>query len=99
MTDQIAELFAKMRAKQDAEDAKLQQIADSIGHNGGPPLVEPFGLRAAWCRFANELELRRLAVLHVRIERRKRGLADLTRERKTIMMRCIRRMRRDQGKE
>ena len=68
-----------------------------IGHNGGPE-VEPFGLRAAWLRFADEMELRRLAKLHVRIERRKRGLADLVAERRAIMNRCIRRMRRANGK-
>lgn len=69
-----------------------------IGHNGGPS-VEPFGLRAAWLRFATELELRRLAKLHMRIERRKRALSDLTAERRLIMNRCIRRMRRAEGKE
>ena len=72
--------------------------APGIGHNGGPR-AEPFGLRAAWLRFADELELRRLARLHMRIERRKRGLADLVAERRTIMNRCIRRMRRAEGKE
>lgn len=57
-----------------------------------------FGIRAAWLHFANELELRRLAKLHMRIERRKRGLDDLVTERQRIMNRCIRRMRRQQGK-
>lgn len=71
-----------------------------IGHNGGQAIEEkePFGLRAAWLHFANELELRRLAKLHIRIERRKRGLDDLITERQKIMNRCIRRMRRDNGK-
>jgi len=69
-----------------------------MGHNGGPR-VEPFGLRAAWLRFANELELRRLAKLQMRIERRKRGIADLVAERRLIMNRCIRRMRRAEGKD
>lgn len=69
-----------------------------IGHNGGPHL-EPFGLRAAWLRFANELELRRLAKLHMRIERRKRAIAGLVAERRLIMNRCVRRMRRAKGKE
>ena len=70
----------------------------AIGHNGGPR-VEPFGLRAAWLRFANELELRRLAKLHMRIERRKRAIEGMVAERKLIMNRCIRRMRRAEGKE
>lgn len=68
-----------------------------IGHNGGPA-VEPFGLRAKWLRFAQEIELRRLAVLHLRIERKRANLADLMGERDTIMNRCIRRMRRAEGK-
>jgi hypothetical protein len=57
-----------------------------------------FGLHAAWLHFANTLELRRLAKLHLRIERRKRGLSDLVAERQLIMNRCIRRMRRQNGK-
>ena len=75
----------------------ITQRAAGIGHNGGPP-VEPFGLRDAWLRFASEVELRRLALLHLRIERRKRGLDGLVAERKRIMNRCIRRMRRAEGK-
>ena len=55
-------------------------------------------MRAAWLHFANELELRRLAKLHMRIERRKRGLDDLVAERQRTMNRCIRRMRRKSGK-
>nr|WP_235789838.1 hypothetical protein [Ruegeria pomeroyi] len=72
------------------------QVA-GIGHNGGPA-SEPFGLRARWLRFANELELRRLAKLQVRIERRQRGLDDLRHEQGLIRNRCIRRMRRAAGK-
>ena len=68
-----------------------------MGHNGGPAL-EPFGLRALWLRWANEAELRRLAKLHLRIERKKRSLGALVAERQTIMSRCIRRMRRADGK-
>jgi hypothetical protein len=64
------------------------------------PIVksEPFGLRAAWLHFASELEIKRLAKLHMRIQRRKRGLDDLVTERQRIMNRCIRRMRRQNGK-
>lgn len=78
--------------------APAAQAPAGIGHNGGPR-VEPFGLRAAWLKFANELELRRLAKLHMRIERRKRGIEDLVAERRLIMNRCIRRMRRAEGKD
>jgi len=80
--------------------APTTQGPHGIGHNSGQVAekVEPFGLRAAWLHFANELELRRLAKLHMRIERRKRGMEDLVAERQRIMNRCIRRMRRQQGK-
>ena len=71
-----------------AEAEKPQAVANA----------EPFGLRAAWLHFANEIELRRLAKLHVRIERKRRALADLVGERQTIMNRCVRRLRRSQGK-
>lgn len=74
------------------------QPAPGIGHNGGPR-SEPYGLRAAWLRFADAVELRRLAQLQARIERRKRGLADLQAEQRKIMQRCVRRMRRAEGKE
>lgn len=77
--------------------APTTQSRAGVGHNGGP-VLEPFGLRAAWLRFATNMELRRLAKLHLRIERRKRGLDDLVAERKLIMNRCIRRMRRANGK-
>lgn len=73
------------------------QTPAGIGHNGGPP-VPLFGLHAAWLRFANEMELRRLAKLHVRIERKKEAMRELVAERQRIMNRCIRRMRRDRGK-
>ncbi|MBU2867844.1 hypothetical protein [Pacificibacter marinus] len=59
---------------------------------------EPFGLRSAWLHFANEIEIRHLAKLHGRINRRKQSLDDLISERQLIMNRCIRRMRRKSGK-
>lgn len=79
-----------------AVDAAAQDAA-GIGHNGGPA-IEPFGLRAAWLRFATEIELRALAKIHLRIERRRRGISWLVSERQRIMNRCIRRMRRAGGK-
>ena len=69
----------------------------AMGHNGGPTM-EPFGLRAAWLRLATELELRRLAKLHLRIARRQQSLNEMIAERRRIMNRCIRRMRRADGK-
>lgn len=68
-----------------------------IGHNGGPT-VEPFGLHAPWLRFATEIELRQLAKIHLRIERRRMGISFLVSDRQRIMNRCIRRMRRASGK-
>jgi hypothetical protein len=55
-------------------------------------------LRAAWLAFANEMELRRLAKLERRIERKKQALQVLVGERQLIMRRCIRRMRRKNNK-
>ena len=72
--------------------------AAQIGHNGGPSM-EPFGLGSNWLASATEAELRRLAKLHLRISRRKAGLAIEVAERQLIMNRCIRRMRRAAGKD
>lgn len=75
------------------------QMPSMMGHNK-PPKDKPklFGLGAAWLKFAEAQELRRLAILHCRIERRERALRELRNERTTIMNRCIRRMRRAAGK-
>jgi|GEM_PF-2532923 len=80
--------------------APATQTPENLGHDreqiADPS--EPFGLRAAWLHFANMIELRRLAQLHGRINRRKQSLDELVTERQRIMNRCIRRMRRQQGK-
>ncbi|QDP59330.1 MAG: hypothetical protein GOVbin287_4 [Prokaryotic dsDNA virus sp.] len=60
--------------------------------------VQRHKLHANWQRFINYVEEQRLAVLEIRIERRKRILADDIAERRRIMMRAIRRMRRAEGK-
>ncbi|WP_435659728.1 hypothetical protein [Leisingera caerulea] len=60
--------------------------------------VELFGLRALWLHFADEMDLRRLAKLHVRIRVKERALHDLKDERRQIMRKCTRRMQRAQGK-
>ncbi|WIY25787.1 hypothetical protein [Parasedimentitalea psychrophila] len=39
--------------------------------------AEPFGLHAAWLHFANQMEIRRLAKLHLRSERKKAALSEL----------------------
>lgn len=56
--------------------------------------VELFGLRALWLHFADEMDLRRLAKLHVRIRVKERALHDLKEERRKIMRKCTRRMQR-----
>lgn len=81
----------------DCTAAPATQTPVAIGHNGGPT-VPLFGLRAAWLRFAKEVELRRLAKLHVRIERKKASMKVLVGERQRIMNRCTRRMRRSSGR-
>ncbi|SFR40668.1 hypothetical protein SAMN04488005_1537 [Yoonia tamlensis] len=80
--------------------APATQAPPAIGHNSQQAIEpnEPFGLRAAWLHFANMVEVRRLAKLHGRITRRKQSLDELVAERQLIMNRCIRRMRRAQGK-
>ena len=54
--------------------------AVGIGHNR-PPKSQPFGLKSAWLHFAKAVELKRLAILHVRIERKKAALHELVTER------------------
>jgi len=86
-----------------------------IGHNGGPDmeaerLFEIIGPRpktapavfqcgAPWTAYATDSELKRLGVVQARIERRKRALEALRKERTKVMMRCVRRMRRERVAE
>lgn len=83
---------------QRAKTRRVAATAARIGHNGGPAL-DLFGVGANWLRSATEAELRQLAKLHLRIGRRKAGLAGLIVERQLIMNRCIRRMRREAGRD
>lgn len=75
----------------DEDTSCLQKLSRHLAGKKAPKL---FGIGAAWLRFATELELRRLAVLHVRIERKKRALADIRAERDVIARRCEKRMQR-----
>jgi hypothetical protein len=78
--------------------AAVQMLA-GMGHNGPPkPRSKLFGLKAAWVKYANKSELKRLAKLHVRMELKEQALADLREERTRIMNCCIKRMRREAGK-
>lgn len=72
--------------------------AGSIGARKPLAKVKLFGLRALWLHFADEMDLNRLAKLHVRIRLKERALHDLKEERRQIMRRCTRRMQRAQGK-
>ncbi len=54
---------------------------------------------APWCEFSNDDEYQRLKVIEARIERKKRSIDEAQVEKKLIMQRAIRRMRRAQGKE
>jgi hypothetical protein len=87
-----------MRALNFACVAAPTTQAPPFGGDDAEPPTAPFGLRAPWLHFADMLEVRRLAKLHMRIERRKHGLNVLVKEQQRIMNRCIRRMRRHQGK-
>lgn len=106
----LSELYAAMaekeradeRAKADAEARLLEKYTVMLGHNGPPKDTpaskkKPLGLGAAWVKFANQRELKKLAKLHARIERKEQSLRDLRKDRSTIMTRCIRRMRRSKG--
>lgn len=64
------------------------------GQGGENKRRDLFGLRAKWLRFAEQAELRRLAKLHVRIERRKALIAEDHAERLRIQDRCVKRMER-----
>ncbi|MBM1816227.1 hypothetical protein [Pseudosulfitobacter pseudonitzschiae] len=61
-------------------------------------LVQQTKLHANWQKFTDSEEEQRLIVLEERIARQKRILADSIAERRKIMMRAIRRMRRSKGK-
>jgi hypothetical protein len=59
--------------------------------------IKPFQCGAPWTAFAQDCELRRLARLQARIDRKQRALAELKANRRQIMVRCVRRMRRERG--
>ena len=59
--------------------------------------IKPFQCGAPWTAFAKDCELRRLARLQARIDRKQRALSELKADRRQIMVRCVRRMRRERG--
>lgn len=80
------------------------QKPHGIGHNGAPSSIKEgakpalFGINADWLSFADAVDLAKLVSLHFRIERKRRGLADLLDERQVVARRCAKRMRRAAGK-
>ena len=52
-----------------------------------------------WRVYANSEELQRVELLEGRMVRKLKLLEDVQRERRKIMMRCVRRKRRAEGKE
>lgn len=86
----------------DAEALTVDELALRLVELIGPRTdleIEPFECGAPWTAFATEEELMRLGTLQARITRRERTLSELKAERKRIMNRNIRRMRRADGKE
>lgn len=94
---------------------RTADAAAQFGHNGGPDmeaerLFEIIGPRskstpavfqcgAPWTRFASDAELKRLGVLEGRLTRLDRRAKEIRKERTKVMMRCVRRMRRERGVE
>ena len=60
-------------------------------------VVKPFQGGALWTAYADDAQLRRLARLQARIERKQTTLSELKQERRSIMQCCVKRMRRDRG--
>lgn len=60
--------------------------------------IEPFQCGAPWTAHATEADLKRLGVLQARINRRAQSDKEDKAERKKIMNKNIRRMRRADGK-
>ena len=84
--DPLVALFKEIEAQHEAERREIEALAAEIGHNCGPPMAEPFGINAPWFQHAEPLEVERLAKLHLRIERKRELLKEVTDERKRIMM-------------
>lgn len=62
-----------------------------------PPVQRP-PIDPPWHKFTNSVEEQRLRVISDRLERKNATTAELIAERKLIMQRAIRRMRRAKGK-
>jgi hypothetical protein len=79
-------------------DTEAKRLHELLGPPKAPLVPPPFDCGAPWTRQATKAELKRLAKLQMRISIREAALSELKAERKRIMNRCIRRMRRADGK-
>jgi hypothetical protein len=100
--DPLEAIYAAAKRREDAKEAALnaeaKAISELIGHNGGPAIKEPFGLKARWLSFVNAIELRRLALIEYRLHLAERRAKELREERAKIRSTAIKRMRRATGK-
>ena len=100
--DPLEAIYAAAKRREDAKEvalnAKAKAISELIGHNGGPSIKEPFGLKARWLSFVNAVELRRLALIEYRLHLTERRAKELRGERAKIRSTAIKRMRRATGK-
>jgi hypothetical protein len=80
------------------EDVNARVVFSFVGPRPDTALPT-FDCGAPWTGYASRDELIRLSRLQRRIEVKERGLRDLRAERTKIMMRCVRRMRRAEGRE
>lgn len=74
------------------------RISQAIGKPKATPL-EPFRSKAPWVGYAKTKEKVALSRIQRRLDRKKQSIADLKADQNLIMARCIRRMRRAEGKE
>ena len=82
-----------------ASEAQIRVLAAGIQDLPTPAeLEEPFGLGAPWTHHANQKELEALAKLHNRIIRKQKALTLMIENRAAIRRRCIKRMRREAGR-
>lgn len=79
-------------------DFVAKQIVKHLGLRPKPE-THVFQCGAPWTAYAEDDELRELGRVEGRIQRKERALKELRRERTRVMMRCVRRMRRAEGKE
>lgn len=78
-------------------DVEVAKMAELVGKRVDQPIIR-FRTTAAWFKFATAAELKLLDIFQGRIERAEGRLRDLRAKRTRIMNRCIKEMRRREGK-